>query len=91
MFVKEYYEYIVSHKTGSSKSIEEMKKILDLGDISISKDDSYYIDDCGNIYVWTTAAKSWPEGAVKNVRGTIKDHRTYKNTKQTILKNCREI
>lgn len=27
-----------------------MKKILDLGDISISKADSYYIDDCGNIY-----------------------------------------
>lgn len=26
---KEYYEYIVSHKTGSSKSIEEMKKILE--------------------------------------------------------------
>lgn len=48
-------------------------------------------DDCGNVYVWTTAAKSWPEGAVKNVRGTIKDHRTYKNTKQTVLKNCREI
>lgn len=48
-------------------------------------------DDCGNVYVWTTAAKSWPEGTVKNVRGTIKDHRTYKNTKQTVLKNCREI
>lgn len=48
-------------------------------------------DDCGNVYVWTTAAKSWPEGTVKHVRGTIKDHRTYKNTKQTVLKNCREI
>lgn len=48
-------------------------------------------DDCGNVYVWTTAAKSWPEGVVKNVRGTIKDHRIYKNTKQTVLRNCREI
>ena len=48
-------------------------------------------DDCGNVYVWTTAAKSWPEGTVKTIRGTIKDHRTYKNTKQTVLKNCREI
>lgn len=48
-------------------------------------------DDCGNVYVWTTAAKSWPKGTVKHVRGTIKDHRTYKNTKQTVLKNCREI
>lgn len=26
---KEYYEYIISHKTGSAKSIEEMKKILE--------------------------------------------------------------
>lgn len=26
---KEYYEYIVSHKTGSSKSIEEMKAVLE--------------------------------------------------------------
>lgn len=48
-------------------------------------------DDCGNVYVWTTAAKSWPEGAVKNVRGTIKDHRTYKNTKQTVLTRCMEV
>ena len=48
-------------------------------------------DDCGNVYVWTTAAKSWPEGAVKNVRGTIKDHRTYKNIKQTVLTRCLEV
>lgn len=48
-------------------------------------------DDCGNVYVWTTAAKSWPEGTVKNVRGTIKDHRTYKNTKQTVLTRCMEV
>lgn len=48
-------------------------------------------DDCGNVYVWTTAAKSWSEGSVKTIRGTIKNHRIYKNTKQTVLKNCREI
>lgn len=48
-------------------------------------------DDCGNVYVWTTASKSWPEGAVKTVRGTIKDHRTYKNTKQTVLTRCMEV
>lgn len=48
-------------------------------------------DECGNVYVWTTAAKNWPEGAVKNVRGTIKDHRTYKNTKQTVLTRCMEV
>lgn len=48
-------------------------------------------DDCGNVYVWTTAAKSWSEGSVKTIRGTIKNHRTYKNTKQTVLTRCMEV
>lgn len=48
-------------------------------------------DKCGNVFVWTTAAKSWAEGSVKVLRGTVKDHRIYKNVKQTILTNCREI
>lgn len=48
-------------------------------------------DNCGNVYMWTTAAKNWTEGSIKKIRGTVKDHRTYKNTKQTILRNCREI
>lgn len=47
-------------------------------------------DDCGNQYVWTTAAKTWAEGSVKTIRGTVKDHRTYKNVKQTILTRCTE-
>ena len=48
-------------------------------------------DDCGNVYVWTTAAKNWPEGSVKTIRGTIKNHRTYKNTKQNVLTRCMEV
>ena len=36
-------------------------------------------DADGNEYVWTTAAKSWAEGSVKTIRGTIKDHKEYKN------------
>lgn len=47
-------------------------------------------DDCGNQYVWTTAAKTWAEGSVKTIRGTVKDHRIYKNVKQTILTRCTE-
>lgn len=47
-------------------------------------------DDCGNQYVWTTAAKTWAEGSVKTIRGTVKDHRTYKNVKQTVLTRCTE-
>lgn len=47
-------------------------------------------DNYGNQYVWTTAAKSWAEGSVKTIRGTVKDHRTYKNVKQTVLTRCTE-
>ena len=48
-------------------------------------------DADGNEYVWTTAAKSWTEGSVKTIRGTIKDHKEYKNTKQTVLTRCTEV
>lgn len=41
-----------------------------------------------NVYVWTTASKSWPEGSEHRVRGTVKDHRIYKNCKQTVLTRC---
>lgn len=47
-------------------------------------------DECGNQYVWTTASKNWAEGSVKTIRGTVKDHRTYKNVKQTVLTRCVE-
>lgn len=48
-------------------------------------------DAAGNVYVWTTASKSWSEGSVRTIRGTIKDHKEYKNTKQTVLTRCTEI
>lgn len=44
-----------------------------------------------NVYVWTTASKSWSEGTVHKVRGTVKEHKTYKNTQQTILTRCAEM
>lgn len=48
-------------------------------------------DDCGNLYVWTTASKSWAAGSEHHVRGTVKDHRTYRNEKQTVLTRCTEV
>lgn len=48
-------------------------------------------DNCGNCFIWTTAARAWSEGTEHHIRGTIKDHRTYKNTKQTILTRCLEV
>lgn len=48
-------------------------------------------DKDGNVYVWTTNAKSWKIGEVKHIRGTVKEHKTFKNVKQTILTRCSEV
>ena len=48
-------------------------------------------DDCGNLFVWTTASKSWPAGSEHHIRGTVKDHRTYKNERQTVLSRCMKV
>lgn len=48
-------------------------------------------DSNQNIYVWVTAAKSWAEGDLKHIRGTVKEHRLSRNQKQTYLTRCMEI
>jgi hypothetical protein len=45
----------------------------------------------GNCYIWTTATRSWEEGSEHHIIGTVKDHRTYKRVKQTILTRCRSL
>jgi hypothetical protein len=48
-------------------------------------------DESGNLYVWTTASKCWAPGSEHHIRGTVKDHRIYKNEKQTMLTRCTEV
>lgn len=48
-------------------------------------------DDCGNMFVWTTAAKSWSAGTEHHIKGTVKDHRKYRNECQTVLTRCVEV
>ena len=48
-------------------------------------------DENSNVFVWTTTSKSWPEGSEHKIRGTVKDHKIYKNCKQTILTRCVEV
>ena len=48
-------------------------------------------DDCGNLFVWTTASKSWSAGTEHHIKGTVKDHRKYKNECQTVLTRCVEV
>lgn len=46
-------------------------------------------DENGNVYSWITTSKNLPEGGVYWLDGTIKDHKTYKNVKQTVLTRCK--
>ena len=50
-------------------------------------------DEEGNHYTWTTSVKiPFPEEKDWHIiRGTIKDHRMYKNQKQTVLIRCKEV
>lgn len=63
------------------------------------KSDGYYgtsyfyvmEDEDENIYVWATSARNWQEGEVHKLRGTVKEHKLYKNQKQTVLTRCNLI
>lgn len=48
-------------------------------------------DNENNVYVWSTAARTLNVGETYKLKGTIKDHRLYCNTKQTILTRCMEV
>ena len=48
-----------------------------------------FTSDDGNVYTWGTSARSLEEGHRYHIRGTIRDHITFRNNKQTVLKNCR--
>lgn len=48
-------------------------------------------DDNENVYVWATAAKCWKIGSRHKIAGTVKEHREYRKTQQTVLTRCREI
>lgn len=49
------------------------------------------VDPEGNVFVWITSAKNWPVGAHKKLRGTVKEHKSFRGTKQTILTRCSEV
>ena len=48
-------------------------------------------DESGNIYLWTTTAKDWPEGTKHKIRGTVKGYNLYHNIHQTILTRVAEV
>lgn len=49
-------------------------------------------DDCGNTFIWSTATKrDWVCGAQYHIVGTVKDHKIYRNDKETVLTRCKEV
>ena len=48
-----------------------------------------FVDDEENVYVWTTAAKTLEAGESYLLKGTIKELKTYKGIKQTVLTRCK--
>ena len=48
-----------------------------------------FTDANNNIFVWSTMAKTLEVGKTYHITATVKDHQTYHNQCQTILKNCR--
>ena len=45
--------------------------------------------DEGNIFTWGTSARALDEGTRYHVRGTVKEHTTFRNTQQTVLTRCK--
>lgn len=81
-----------------SRFIGEMGQRLDLTltvDRAIPIETNYgkstmhiMLDDCGNEFIWTTAAKVLTVGNQYNLRGTVKNHNLFQGKQQTILTRC---
>lgn len=48
-------------------------------------------DSDENVFVWITSSKSWPVGAQKKIKATVKEHKIFRGTKQTYLTRCAEV
>ena len=64
--------------------------------IAARRQDGYYgpstvhhmEDAAGNRYIWNTGSKSWEVGDKRHIKGTVKDHKVFKNANTTILTRC---
>lgn len=98
--IKEAVESIIYDESESEYvgSIGERLELFLTVERAIELDGNYgrstmfkFRDDCGNLFVWTTASKSWAVGTEHHIKGTVKDHRKYKNECQTVLTRCLEV
>ena len=45
----------------------------------------------GNVYLWATASKMWEKGSTHHIKGTVKEHKIYRNCAETVLTRCMEV
>ena len=48
-----------------------------------------FTSDENDVYTWSTSARALEEGERYHIRGTVKDHTTFRNNKQTVLTRCK--
>lgn len=95
--VVEYVESLI-YDEGNSQFVGKIGERLELN-VKITKviklengygsSNMHIMEDANeNIYIWTTATKDLSENVEYHIKGTVKDHRTYHNNKQTILTRC---
>jgi hypothetical protein len=44
-----------------------------------------------NVFVWITGTKAYEVGTQMKIMGTIKDHKEYRDVKQTVLTRVKEL
>lgn len=44
-----------------------------------------------NQMLWTTSARSWPEGSTHHITAKVKCHNIYRGIRQTVLNYCKEV
>lgn len=49
------------------------------------------VDANDNEFIWKTNSKSWEVGSQRHLRGTVKEHKIWRNSQQTWLTRCQEV
>lgn len=49
------------------------------------------VDANDNEFIWKTNSKSWEVGSQRHLKGTVKEHKVWRNSQQTWLTRCQEV
>lgn len=49
------------------------------------------VDANDNEFIWKTNSKSWEVGSQRHLKGTVKEHKIWRNSQQTWLTRCQEV